>query len=93
MIKINNKEYNFKFGFRAMLKFEESTGQSISSLGDNFKMSTLVELAYAGFTEGELTKDDIIDAIDEDMGLIEVLTTAFQKDMAAMNLVSEEAKK
>ena len=92
MIKIKNKNYEFKFGFKAMLKFEEETGQSVSSVGDNFKMATIVEMALAGFINGP-TKEELIDAIDEDMSLMNTLTDAFTKDMGAMNLVEEEAKK
>jgi len=93
MIKINNKNYDFKFGFKAMLKFEESTGQSISSLSGDFKLSNIVEMTYAGLVNNDLTKDEIIDAIDADMSLMSTLTSAFEKDMSAMNSIEEEAKK
>lgn len=93
MIKINNKNYEFKFGFKAMLKFEESTGQSISSLSGEFKLANIVEMTHAGLVNNDLTRDDIIDAIDADLGLMQTLTEAFEKDMAAMNSIDEEAKK
>ena len=69
MIKIKNKEYKFKFGFRAILLFEEETGQPIAELGENIKMADVVDIAYCGMkSAGEkITKDFIIDAIDEDM--------------------------
>jgi len=95
MIKIKNKEYKFKFGFKAILLFEKESGQSISDLGENIKMATIVEIAYAGLqAAGEkVTKDFIIDAIDEDMGLLTAFTEAMSADMAAMNTLKAEAKK
>ena len=35
MIKIKNKEYKFKFGFKALLMFEKETGKSVAKLGEN----------------------------------------------------------
>lgn len=95
MIKIKNKEYKFKFGFKALMMFEKETGQSISNLGENMMMETIVDIAYAGMkASGEkVTKDFIIDAIDEDMNLINVFTEAMSKDMAAFNNLNAEAKK
>lgn len=95
MIKIKNKEYKFKFGFKAILLFEKETGQPIAELGDNIKMADVVDIAYCGMkSAGEkITKDFIIDAIDEDMSLLNVFTDAMSHDMAAMNVMKAEAKK
>lgn len=95
MIKIKNKEYKFKFGFKAILLFEKESGTSISAMGENIKMADIVEIAYAGLqaTGEKVTKDFIIDAIDDDMGLLNVFTEAMSKDMAAMNNLKAEAKK
>jgi hypothetical protein len=51
MIKIKNKEYKFKFGFKALLMYEKETGSSVSAIGDNINMSTLVDIAYCVFTQ------------------------------------------
>ncbi len=95
MIKIKNKEYKFKFGFKAILLFEKESGTSISAMGENIKMADIVDVAYAGLqAAGEkVTKDFIIDAIDDDMGLLNVFTEAMSEDMAAMNNLKAEAKK
>lgn len=95
MIKINNKEYKFKFGFKALLMFEKETGESISQIGENMKMETIVDIAFCGMkSSGEkVTKDFIINAIDEDMSLINVFTEAMSQDMAAFNNIDAEAKK
>lgn len=95
MIKIKNKEYKFKFGFKALLMYEKETGSSISEMGEGVSMNMIVEIAYAGIkASGEkITKDFIIDAIDEDMALINVFTEAMSKDMAAFNNINVEAKK
>jgi hypothetical protein len=52
MIKIKNKEYKFKFGFKALLMYENETGKSVSEIGDNINMSTLVDIAYCGLKSG-----------------------------------------
>ncbi len=93
MIKINNKNYDFKFGFKAMLNFEEATGQQIGAMSDGFKLSVMVEIARAGLVDCELTKDELIDAIDKDMTLLTTMAQAFEKDITAVNSISEEAKK
>jgi len=95
MIKIKNKEYKFKFGFKALLMYEKETGSSVSAIGDNINMSTLVDIAYCGLkAAGEnVTKDFVIDSIDEDFALINVFTQAMQEDMAALNNMGKEAKK
>ena len=95
MIKINNKEYKFKFGFKALLMYEKETDSSISEMGENVTMNMIVEIAYAGMkSSGEkVTKDFIINAIDEDISLINVFTEAMSQDMAAFNNLNAEAKK
>ena len=95
MIKIKNKEYNFKFGFKALIMYENETGRSVSEIGENVNMITLVDIAYCGLkAAGEnVTKDFVIDAIDEDFALMNVFTAAMQEDMAALNNMGKEAKK
>jgi hypothetical protein len=41
----------------------------------------------------KVTKDFIIDAIDDDMGLISVFTEAMQNDLSALGNLKVEAKK
>lgn len=95
MIKIKNKEYKFKLGFKALLMFERETGQSATSLGENIRFETLVDLCYCGInaTGDKITKDAIIDAIDEDMGLLQIISKLMEQDMAAISSFDKEAKK
>jgi len=78
-----------------MLNFENEEGVSVSSISDDFKMQTIVDMAYYAInaTKDEITKDEIIDAIDADASLIGIITKAIEKDMGALNLIEEEAKK
>ena len=92
MIKIKNKDYELKFGFRQMLKFEQETGKSVSKMGDDFKMADIVEIVYASLHK-DVSRDDIIDAIDADMSLINTIVEGLSNNMSAMAMVEEEAKK
>lgn len=92
MIKIKNKEYELKFGFRAMLKFEEETGKSIAKIGENFMMADVLNIAYA-ILHKDLTKDEIIDAIDEDNTLLDQIMNSLSEDVAAAEVMSDDAKK
>lgn len=95
MIQLNNKDYNFKFGFKAIVLMEEETGKSFSSIGEEFKFGDIVDLCYYGIkaTGADITKDEIVDAIDNDPSLFKTINEAVGKDMAAFNQLEEEAKK
>ena len=95
MIKIKNKEYKFKFGFKALMMFEKETGKSVATLCENIMMESIVDIAYSGMKAcGEkVSKDFIIDAIDDDISLINVITEAMSSDMASFNNLGKEAKK
>jgi hypothetical protein len=95
MIVLKNKEYKFKFGFKAILNYENETGKKVSDLADGLSMQTVVDLCfYAIKAAGDkITKDEIIDAIDDDMTLISTISDMISTDMAAMNVLQEEAKK
>lgn len=95
MIKIKNKEYKFKLGFKALNSFEKETGKSVSSLGDNVMLGMIIDLAFHAITSqgDKITKDFIVDAIDEDIALLDVLNAAIAKDMETFSLLGAEAKK
>ena len=95
MIKIKDKDYNFKFGFKAILQYEEETNNSLSSLGDNVKMGTLVDLCYYGIvsTGDIITRDEIVDAIDEDFSLLTVINDNISDSMSSFGALTQEAKK
>lgn len=95
MIKIKDKEYKFKLGFKALLMYQSGTQKDITSMGDNIQLMDIVDLAYYGMvSQGEeITKDFLIDAIDETPALIGVISDAMSEGMAAFNGLSVEAKK
>lgn len=95
MIKLKNKEYPFKFGLKAMLKFEELTGKSATELGNNVMIGTVIDLCYCGIVSagGEITRDQIIDAIDEDIEILNKVSEMIGEDMAALSSLNAEAKK
>jgi hypothetical protein len=95
MIKLKGKDYNFRFGFKAMCAYEDATGSSITALGDSFKMGTLVDLCYHGIvsTGDMITREAIIDAIDDQPALLNILNEKLSKDMSSFNSIELEAKK
>tara|TARA_R110000868_G_scaffold108761_4_gene296609 strand:- start:2958 stop:3245 length:288 start_codon:yes stop_codon:yes gene_type:complete len=95
MIKINNKEYKFKLGFKALLMYQDETGKDLSSMGSDIKLMDIVELCYYGMvSQGEtITKEYLIDAIDETPSLISTISDAMGEGMAAFNGLNKEAKK
>lgn len=95
MIKINNKEYKFKLGFKALRMFQDETSMDLSEIGKNLKLSTILDLAYYGMvSQGEkITKQEIEDAIDESPELLTTISNAMTEGMAAFNGLSVEAKK
>ena len=63
-----DKEYEFRLSNKALLYFEEITGQRISSLSDgNMGVTELNALIYAGLKakNKEMTYEQVIDLIDE----------------------------
>lgn len=95
MIELKQNKFKFKLGFKALLLFEEETGKSLSSLGTDFKMVTIVDLCYCAIkSQGEnISRKLIIDAIDEDPKLIKVITGKVSEDMSAFEALNEDAKK
>tara|TARA_R110000772_G_scaffold67579_2_gene150031 strand:+ start:4782 stop:5069 length:288 start_codon:yes stop_codon:yes gene_type:complete len=95
MITLKGKDYNFRFGFKAMMAYEEATGSSMSAIGEAFKMGTLVDLCYHGIvsTGDTITRETIIDAIDEKPALLTTLNEKLSKDMSSFNAIEKEAKK
>jgi hypothetical protein len=95
MIKINNIDYNFTFGFKAMYYFEKESGTNISKIGSDFSLEQLVLLIHSGLKAGgnELSENDIIDAIDSDSTLIGTFTKLIGEGVASFNQLDAKAKK
>lgn len=97
MIKINNKKYSFKFGFKAMVAFEEGEGKPFSEMSKRGNsLLTIVALAYYGInaaSKEQITREELIDAIDQDETLLETIMKVAEKDMGAANSIKAEAKK
>lgn len=71
MITIKGKEYKLKFTVRAMMLFEQITKRvfSITTLTDEYLY--LYCLIMANNKEADLTFEDLIDAMDEDITIME----------------------
>lgn len=94
-IQIKDKEYNFKIGFKALLMYERESGKSAAKLEDDMTMGTMVDLFYCGLvTQGEkVTKDFVIEAIDEDMGLLDTISRGMSTEVGSVGAIADEAGK
>lgn len=95
MIKIKDKEYKFKVGFKALATMQKETGINLAKFGEDVQLMDIVDLAYYGMvTQGEtITKDELIDAIDDNPTLISTISEAMSEGMSAFNGFAVEAKK
>lgn len=94
MIQINNTNYKFKLGFKALRMFQDETGLDLMELGDNAKLSTILKLAYYGMvSQGEtITIEELENAIDDDPKLLGVITNLMTDGIAAFNALALDAK-
>lgn len=95
MIKINNIEYPFKFGFKAALLFEKETGQEFANIGKSMSFEHLAVMVYSGLKAAgaDVTTDVVIDMIDDDPTIIKQATTLIAEGMASFNALDSTAKK
>ena len=95
MLELKGNKFKFKMGFKALLMFEEETGISGAELGENIKMQTLVDLCYCAIksTGENISKELIIDAIDEDLSLLNKINEMIANDLTALNALNSEAGK
>lgn len=88
MITIKGKEYKFKFTLRAMMIFEQITKRtfSINSITDEYLY--LYCLLIANNPQESLTFDDLIDAMDEDITIMEQFKQALETHSKQNSLFS-----
>ena len=64
-IKINNKECELKYSYRALMLFEDKTGKSLANANDS--LGTLLQLLYCFVqVKSDVTEEEFYDWIDED---------------------------
>lgn len=88
MITIKGKEYKFNFTLRAMMIFEQITkrGFSIKSMTDEYLY--LYCLLIANNPNESITFDELIDAMDEDMSIMEQFKEALENHSKQNSLFS-----
>ena len=82
--KINNTEVPVSFGNATLIRFEEETGISILTLGqETLNYKNTLKLIYEALRDGHRKEGRSFDWTFEDMG------DEFDEDMAAINRVME----
>ena len=94
-ITIKNKEYDFKIGFKALLMYEKETNRSAADLGKDMTMGTMADLFYCGLVSqgADVTKEFVIDAIDEDMTLLDTIGKHMSEDIGSVQSIADESGK
>lgn len=79
-IKINDKECELKYSYRALMLFEDKTGKSLASANES--LSTLLELLYCFVqAKSDITEDEFFDWIDADPKNLPNLSVWLGKEM------------
>lgn len=83
---INGKEFKLKYTLRALFVFEQITGKA-------FKMETITDqyiffycILVANNPDMQLTFDELIEAIDDDMNLMLEFQTFLKKELEKQQL-------
>ncbi len=95
MIKINDKEFEIKVGYSAIVKFESETGKSIADLGKDPKISEVLKFYFCAIKakDNKVTFEEFLDALDDDPTLMAEMQEEFTKTMNSFAAIGEEAKK
>ena len=97
-IKIDGKKHPIKFGFNALRNFSNLTGISLKemeTLGEEMTIDAAITLIWCGLKDGArasketfiMTIEDVADAMDEDMTIIDRAMKVF------INMMSKQEKK
>ncbi len=79
-IKINNKECELKYSYRALMLFEDKTGKSLANANDS--LGTLLQLLYCFVqVKSDVTEEEFYDWIDEDPKNLPNLSVWLGKEM------------
>lgn len=92
-IKINKKEYNFKYTLRAIFIFEKITDKpfKIETVMDNYLF--YYSIILANNMDKPIEWDEFIDAIDNDPKIFEKLTKYVEKENRRDELFSDDSEK
>ena len=94
-MEINNKEYKLKYTLRALFIYEQITGKA-------FKLETLTDeylffycVLAANNPDMDLTVDGLVDAMDEDAGIMIQFQNFMKKELERQNIfiTNTDAKK
>lgn len=89
-VEINKKKYTIKIGTRALLSLKGREGEISGDLSDDELFNLVVDLAWAGLRDkGDLNKELLADAIDDDLSLFKDLMNEF----TSLKGLEVEAKK
>lgn len=76
-----DKERTLKYTLNSLIKFEKLTGRSVTEIGENMNMETILALLYVGLIheDKKLTIEKLGDmiTIDKFFEINEVVTSAF----------------
>ena len=76
-----DKERTLKYTLNSLIKFEQLTGRSVTEIGENMNMETILALLYVGLIheDKKLTIEKLGDmiTIDKFFEINEVVTSAF----------------
>ena len=103
-IKINDKSYAIKFGFNCLRKFTKKTNTKLSdldALGENMTLDTAMILIWCGLEDGarcskekfDFTIDDLGDALDNDMTIIDRAMKIFTEHLGGGKKDKKKATK
>ena len=95
-VLINKKKYPVRFSIRALVKFENMTGASISSINTkDMKLGVLIKLAFCGLSDGarkakkKLTsaqnEEWLLDQIADDPEILTNLMNVFSESQTVEN--------
>lgn len=103
-IDINGKKMPIKFGFNALRHFSRRTGTTINDmerLGTNMNFDHAICLIHCGLMDGArvakekfvFTEEDLADALDSDMDIIERAMTVFTDQLSQKDRKKKQTKK
>ena len=90
-MKIQGKDYNVRFSYKALKNFTQKTGLKLQDLG-NISFEHIDILLWCGLKSGaefnkekfSTTLEEVTEWLDEDLSLMTKVMDAFSEDMAKM---------
>ena len=99
-IKFAGKERPVKYGFNALALYSEKEERGLSSIGEDMTIPEMLSFVEVGLMEGarvagdkyDLTREQIADALDEDIGALEKFFDIFTRQMPKAKRVETGGK-